>query len=313
MRQLPTTPRIPTKPALSHRRFLALLCLTPLLSAAASPTNLPDPSYGNSTFGPGTAAVSLNTNTPYGLINPTGVGALIDTSYTLADLDPITGSLIGHDITTTATDAYLLTTDIATSTYSAIDTAELARTSLEQAERARQAEAEKKTGNHDIGPDGCPTSAPGNTLRNGAVNIGVAKLCENSVAQAPNAYAAMAIKYQLNHLGATYSQPKRMQKNHYDCSSLAMRSYDAAGLKILVNGWAPSTSQIRASSWATRISKDQTKPGDLVFPFPGHVSTKLSDGYMVHTARPGDVSHVARGYTNPYYNVRVNVDKIAKH
>lgn len=302
------------KPRRPRHRYkaLVLLAATPVLLGAANPGNFPDPSHGSSTFGSGTSAVSLNTDAPYGLIQPAGIGSLIDSSYSLADLDPVTGTLLGADITTTATDAYLLANDISDSSFLALDTAELARTSLEQAERARKEQAAAPAGEHGVGPDGCPTSAPANTLREGAANIGIATLCENSVAQAPHEYAALAIKHQLNNIGEIYSQPKRMQKGHSDCSSMAMRSYDAAGLNILVNNWAPNTTAIRGSKWATRIPHNQTLPGDLIFPFPGHVATKLSDGYMVHNNRTGDVSHVKKAYKKTYYNVRVNPDKLSK-
>ena len=140
--------------------------------------------------------------------------------------------------------------------------------------------------------------------------MGIAELCANSVAQAPTGEAARAIKFQLNNLGLPYSQPNRMQTGYYDCSSLAMRSYAAAGLQVLVGGWAPNTAAIRASKWAERISMGDTRPGDLVYPTPGHVATKLSDGYVVHTSRPGDVSHVRAMYTELFYAVRVHPELV---
>lgn len=317
MRQL----RLPKKtgPNLKQRtqRVVAglLLATTPFLTGAASTNvyNFPSPANGTSSFGPGTSAVAVSNDASYGMISPTNITAFLDTSFSLMDVDPFSGTLIGHDINTTATDAYAMTYDMSEASFAAVDTAELARKAVAQAEAARKAEAaagDTEPGEHGVGPDGCPTSSPGNTLREGAANIGIAKLCANSVAQAPHQYAAKAIKYQLQHLGQPYSQPRRMSKGHYDCSSLAMRSYDAAGAKILQGGWAPNTTAIRAASWSIRLPANKVKPGDLIFPFPGHVATQLSDGYMVHTNRTGDVSHVKKSYKKIYYAVRVNPQKV---
>lgn len=176
-------------------------------------------------------------------------------------------------------------------------------------EQAAAYGAAQDAGSSGVGPDGCPTSAPANTLREGAAGVGIYELCANSVDQAPNAYAAAAIKYQLAHLGSPYSQPNRMKTGNYDCSSLAMRSYHAAGLKKL-SGWAPNTAAIRASSWAQRISYSAAKPGDLIFPHDGHVATMLSNGYMVHTNRPGDVSHVKKKYTSPKHVFTLNTSAL---
>lgn len=319
MRQLRThIPKRPSSPRHAQKVIAGLLlAATPFLSAAA-PTNISSfpsgPANGTSSFGPGTSAVSLSNDSAYGFISPLNVTAFLDTSFSLTDVDPFSGTLIGMDINNIATDAYAMTYDMSEASFAAVDTAELARQAVAQAEAARKAEAEEKdkteAGEHGVGPDGCPTSAPGNTLREGSANIGVAKLCEKSVAQAPHKYAANAIKYQLQNLGAVYSQPRRMTKGHYDCSSLAMRSYDSAGAKVLQNGWAPNTTSIRSSPWAIRISPNKVKPGDLVFPFPGHVATQLADGYIVHTSRPGDVSHVKKAFSKTYYAVRVNPDKV---
>lgn len=155
------------------------------------------------------------------------------------------------------------------------------------------------------GPDGCPTSAPSGTLREGAQSVGVATLCAESVAQARTPYAARAIKFALRNLGATYSQPRRMDADKFDCSSYLTRAYDSGGLN-LVKGWAPTTYTILAAPWAVKIPFSSRKPGDMVFPSTGHVSMSLARGYKVHTNRTGDVSHVKKDYTSAYATVRVD-------
>jgi cell wall-associated NlpC family hydrolase len=159
------------------------------------------------------------------------------------------------------------------------------------------------------GPDGCPTSAPSGTLRAGSAGIGIAKLCADSVADARTPYAARAIKFALRNLGAPYSQPQRMASFRYDCSSFVMRAYDSAGLNV-VNGWAPNTTAIRAADWAVKIPHSSRRPGDLEFPYPGHVAMTLADGYKVHTNRTGDVSHVTDDYTSAYWTVRIDPSRV---
>lgn len=286
---------------------------TPAL--AAVPTDMTDPSsFGSGSMGVGTSNLSLNLDAAFGMVSSTGIGSLLDSSFTMADLDPVSGALMGPDVTSAMTGDYALTADLSSSSLMALDSADLARQSLEQAEAARrEKEAKEKeagSGEHDITADGCPTSAPSNTLRGGSATIGIADLCAHSVAQAPTAEAAVAIKFQLNNLGVPYSQPNRMKDGYFDCSSLAMRSYASSGLGVLVSGWAPNTAAIRASKWAERISLEQTVPGDLVYPTPGHVVTKLADGFMVHTSRPGDVSHVQKMYSSIFYAVRVHPELV---
>lgn len=439
-----------------------LVLVAPSAAHATARTDLTDPSSFGGGLGSAMSNLAVGADSAFGLVSPQSVGSLLDSSFSLAELDPVSGALMGGDVTTAMTGDYAMTADLANSSLMALDTADLARRSLEQAEAARRAqqgsrsqlapgaapapydtlipaavaqycpaltapllaaqiEAESNfnaaatssagaagpaqfmpgtwaqegidgdgdgradirnpadavasaasydckllaavsdvagdptanmlaaynaglgnvrkyngippfaetqnyvakilrraeemstagaAGQGSVGPDGCPASAPANTLREGSTGIGIATLCANSVAQAPTPEAARAIKYQLNNLGVAYSQPNRMKDGYYDCSSLAMRSYTAGGLNLLENGWAPNTTAIRSSRWAERITLAQALPGDLVFPKPGHVSTALSDGYMVHTNRPGDVSHVKRLYDEAFYVVRVDPARV---
>lgn len=167
-----------------------------------------------------------------------------------------------------------------------------------------------------VGADGCPSSAPGNTLRDGAASVGVGAICASSVAQARTPEAAGAIKYMLNHLGEPYSQPKRNSPGYSDCSSYISAGYRAAGeTGIYPRGSnAQTTRSFTAAEgkWVFRVPYDQKMPGDIIYPFPGHVALVLADGWMVHTNRTGDVSHVKRLYTagNHWKVLRVDPSRI---
>ena len=156
-----------------------------------------------------------------------------------------------------------------------------------------------------VGPDGCPTIAPSNTLRGGSLSVGLSKVCADSVAGARTPEAALAIKWALANLGQTYSQPKRMVPGYSDCSSFVSRAYDAGGAKIL-GSWSPTTFTLLAAKYAPHIQLSAAKPGDLVFPSTGHVAMLLADGFMVDTNQTGDVSKVSRAYTSAFATVWIN-------
>ena len=135
------------------------------------------------------------------------------------------------------------------------------------------------------------------------------ELCTRSAAQAATRTAANAIIWAFAHLGVPYSQPLRMTEGHFDCSSYVSRAYDAAGVEAaLATGWAPTTRQLApypgyaGVSWLTDISWEERRPGDLILSPPsrpdggGHVMMVLADGYMIHTASSGDVSHITVSY-----------------
>jgi hypothetical protein len=160
-----------------------------------------------------------------------------------------------------------------------------------------------------VGADGCPTSAPGGTMLGGSATLGIEKVCEDSVAQAATPSAALAIKYELTHLGFYYSQPLRMTSDHYDCSSFATRAYEAAGLDVISGGNAPTTAGIRAAPWGVQIPVSEAQPGDLLFPEPGHVVMMMADGFVAESSHPGETTHVVNAYAAWYYAVRVDPSK----
>lgn len=73
-------------------------------------------------------------------------------------------------------------------------------------------------------------------------------------------------------LGAPYSQPKRMQKGYYDCSSLVWRSYNEAGIKLVGASSAPTAAEEARKLEAegkviayAYVPPEELKPGDLIF------------------------------------------------
>lgn len=166
-----------------------------------------------------------------------------------------------------------------------------------------------------VGPDGCPTAVPANTLRNGAASVGAHELCARSVAQAATPAAANAIKFMFQNLGAPYSGPNRMTKGWFDCSSYVSSAYEAAGVDAIQNGWAPTTRELapypgyRGVSWLHTVSWEARRPGDLAVTPPtrsdggGHVMMVLADGFMIHTGATGDVSNVTTLY--PQHKIMV--------
>ena len=93
-------------------------------------------------------------------------------------------------------------------------------------------------------------------------------------------------------LGATYSQPKRMEAGYYDCSSLVWRSYKKAGYKLTSGDTAPVAADLakkleksgRVIAYG-HVKSSELKPGDLIFYTSGE-----SNG------RYKNISHVAMYY-----------------
>ena len=161
-----------------------------------------------------------------------------------------------------------------------------------------------------VGPDGCPTSSPSNTIRGGSIDL--ATLCARSVAQARTPEGAVAIKWALRQLGVPYSQPRRNNEGYFDCSSLVTRAYQAAGVPIAPKGKnAPTThSMLPRDGWGRApwsIPTSTARPGDLVFPHEGHVTLALADGRILHSPATGDVVHIRGPYSNPLAVRRVDV------
>ena len=112
--------------------------------------------------------------------------------------------------------------------------------------------------------------------------------------------AVKVLKKAYTALGKNYSQPKRMMKDYYDCSSLVYRSYSPYGINFGTTGWAP-TAAMEADymykhgkmKWHKGVSYKKLKPGDIIFIgtcqkgyYPGihHVAIYVGDDTIIHAA-----------------------------
>lgn len=68
--------------------------------------------------------------------------------------------------------------------------------------------------------------------------------------------------------------------NSYDCSGLVQAAYKAAGISL-------SRTTYTQVLQGTAVSCGDLKPGDLVFPNPGHVQIYLGNGQVVEAPRKG--------------------------
>lgn len=140
-------------------------------------------------------------------------------------------------------------------------------------------------------------------LRDGSSSIGMRALCAASVAAAPTPEAARAIIFAFKNLGVIYDQQLRNGRS-FDCSSYVSRAYASAGVSMSSGNNFYSTHTLLAHSgytrpeWIVPVPVYEARPGDLIFPYEGHVAMLLANGYMIHTDSTGDVSKVERAYAS---------------
>lgn len=102
-----------------------------------------------------------------------------------------------------------------------------------------------------------------------------------------------------------YSQPKRMQKGYYDCSSLVWRSYAKYGKKVASKTYAPVAAdmgkwcvskkkRIKGGLSYKNITKMKLRPGDLIFEtgwpngrYKGIYHVEMFAGYAVRGYNDG--------------------------
>ncbi|MFD7550277.1 NlpC/P60 family protein [Streptomyces sp. NPDC059816] len=74
----------------------------------------------------------------------------------------------------------------------------------------------------------------------------------------------------------------------FDCSGLTQAAYRAAGVSL------PRTTYTQVNA-GRRVGRDELRPGDLVFFYPGvtHVGLYVGDGRMIHAPRPGSTVRIA--------------------
>jgi cell wall-associated NlpC family hydrolase len=81
----------------------------------------------------------------------------------------------------------------------------------------------------------------------------------------------------------------------YDCSGLIMAAYQHVGISL---------PHFTGSQWTsgTHISKDDLRPGDLVFFYSDlhHVGMYIGGGFMIHAPRTGDVVHITTIANRPF-------------
>jgi cell wall-associated NlpC family hydrolase len=268
--------------------------------------------------------------------NPFPPGMIIDagssvafaaSTYSLSDVDVFSGTMLGEAGGMQMSDISAISqlSDTNALAFDAEAVSEQVRRDVEERRQVEEkriadaARAQAARAQTQVGPEGCPTSVPPRTLRDGADGIGAFELCISSVASAATPQAAEAVKFVFVNLGVPYSRTDRMGAGYFDCSSYVMRAYEAAGVPTIQDGWAPSTHSIApypghsSYPWLTTVSYSEAQPGDLLLrpPSPtredggGHVAMLVASGFMIHTAATGDVSHVASAYSEAeLYNVR---------
>jgi hypothetical protein len=155
-----------------------------------------------------------------------------------------------------------------------------------------------------LAPDGCPTSVPQNTMRDGSVNQDIHALCLSAVAKAPTIEAKKALLFLFRNLGVPYSQSLRQADGWFDCSSYAMRAYRAAGIETYQDGFAPNSYLLGPAAgytsypWLRDVSRASALPGDILVRIPPdghHVMVLLDGGWIIHTGGPeGDPTHISK-------------------
>ena len=131
-----------------------------------------------------------------------------------------------------------------------------------------------------------------------------------------SAVAAQVVAYCEQAVGSRYNRDNRMGDRVYDCSSLAFRAYDSAGITYLHGMTAAGEAEYLDNHGMTFHDRNQLQPGDLIFrtssvtnktchlkdgrtTLVGHVEIYIGDGMMIHASggRRGVVKERVR-YSN---------------
>lgn len=124
-------------------------------------------------------------------------------------------------------------------------------------------------------------STTGTAVKGGTWPVGVPLTAASSAAVGAGAspVAAAAVAYATAQVGKPYlwgaSGP-----NAFDCSGLCYAAYKSAGMTIP----RTTTTQLLAGK---PVSKSDLMPGDLVFPYPGHVFMYSGGGATIEAPRTG--------------------------
>jgi hypothetical protein len=178
-----------------------------------------------------------------------------------------------------------------------------------------------------IGTQQCPTGLilsqwPNMTIiRDGANNLvsmaDINNLCVESVTQAPSPQAALALIYIFNNLGIKYDTANRT-KNTFDCSSFVGRAYVYAGVNMgpdigdlfTTHTLQPWDGRTRPE-WIQPIALFAAQPGDLVFPFEGHMGIMLARGLVAEAPQTGDITHIRTAYSTAALQINRVISSLA--
>ena len=115
----------------------------------------------------------------------------------------------------------------------------------------------------------------------GVYNVGIS---QGSVTE--NAYACLGMPYEWGGDDSNYATLLG-----YDCSGFAQHCYALEGYSIGRTTWDQIDDIQAAGDWKTSI--DELEPGDLVFPYDGHVGIYIGNGQMVEATVPGRLSQIS--------------------
>jgi cell wall-associated NlpC family hydrolase len=107
------------------------------------------------------------------------------------------------------------------------------------------------------------------------------RLPDGSMAMAPNAVAASAVRHALTQLGVPYQWGGTAPGVGLDCSGLTQWAYHEAGLNI------PRLAQEQDVGAA--VAAGDLRPGDLAV-WDGHVAMIVGDGTMIEAGDPVHLS-----------------------
>jgi cell wall-associated NlpC family hydrolase len=127
-----------------------------------------------------------------------------------------------------------------------------------------------------------PDAMPSPDAANFGSGVAV-RLPDGSMAMAPNAVAASAVRHALTQLGVPYQWGGTVPGVGLDCSGLTQWAYREAGLEL------PRLAQ--EQDVGSGVDRGSLRPGDLAV-WDGHVAMIVGDGLMVEAGDPVQLSSI---------------------
>lgn len=127
-----------------------------------------------------------------------------------------------------------------------------------------------------------------------------------SQGQAVAASTNPVVAYAMEQVGKRYAwaqppanTPADATVNSFDCSGLSMMAYKQVGISL------PhfSTAQSEKGTYVDPKNPSAWQPGDLLFPYPGHVAIYAGNGYCVEATNPSQGVVYDRAHAS-YWRVR---------